>query len=70
MTEINEWDKLLFLEEKFYELGLSEGKQEGSIYGFEKGRSWGFLKGLEISREIGFYEGCICVWSLFYHEEK
>ena len=62
MDSSDEWDKVVHIEEEFYEKGRLEALSDSYAHGeaiFNQGRLIGVGKGYAIAAEMGFYEGVV-----------
>lgn len=55
-------DQLSTLEEASYKQGFAEGKAHGSLHGIFEGRQLGTLKGFEVWQEVGYMQGLAKFW--------
>jgi len=65
VSDANDLEKLVDLEQQFYETGYAEGLADGKVQGHTEGRQFGAAKGFEMWEELGFYEGFAKVWKTF-----
>lgn len=55
-------DQLSSLEETSYKQGFAEGQAHGNLHGLFEGRQMGTLKGFEVWQEIGYMQGIAKFW--------
>ena len=55
-------DKLSTLEDVAYQDGYADGEAHGKLHGLFEGRELGTLKGFEVWEEIGFIQGAARFW--------
>ena len=55
-------DQLSALEETAYQGGFNDGLEHGKLHGLFEGRQLGTLKGFEVWEEIGYMEGIARFW--------
>jgi len=55
-------DQLNTLEETAYNEGFSDGETHGKLHGLFEGRDLGTLKGFEVWEEIGYMQGVASFW--------
>eukprot|EP00124_Ichthyophonus_hoferi_P000996 Ihof_evm8s44 gene=Ihof_evmTU8s44 len=60
--EVDEFDSLLFLEDRVATKARVLGREVGERQGEEEGWALGFEKGSELALEIGYYRGFATMW--------
>ena len=60
---MDEWDDLLFFEDKYHTTGLEHGRSDKALKEFREGEKVGSVQGKLLGEELGFYSGCACTWA-------
>lgn len=61
-ADLLDLDQLSTLEETAYKKGFADGQVHGNLHGLFEGRELGTLKGFEVWEEIGFIQGTARFW--------